>query len=197
MMHKLDSGREVYPRILCGIFVYAVNAPDLSVFVINHKRNCITCMCLCDNGCRVVGQNHNLVVAVLFELFYDNRQNLFIDKLNGSYLVFGLASVTALIGCLKMEIYKVRTVLKCIRRTACLALKVCVDISRSPGNIGYIHSGAQTYALKQVNCGNHRAVQTVCIIECVKLRLCALTPQPYGVGGAKSLFDTLNVKRML
>jgi len=107
MIHNAWAVVNIIARLLCRFLIDCVNAFNLVLLMINKIRNGVACVGTCNDRSRVVGQNHNFVIIILFKPFKKNRQNSFINKLNCSYLIFRLVSVAAFVRCFKVNVNKV------------------------------------------------------------------------------------------
>ena len=95
MIHNAWAVVNIIARLLCRFLIDCVNAFNLVLLMINKIRNGVACVGTCNDRSRVVGQNHNFVIIILFKPFKKNRQNSFINKLNCSYLIFRPVSFTS------------------------------------------------------------------------------------------------------
>ena len=77
-----------------------------------------------------------------------------------------------------MNVYEIAAVFECINCSLCLALEIGIDIACCTLNLGHKHTCTDADTLEQVNGGNDTALHTELLFEILKLRFCALTPEP-------------------
>ena len=76
--------------------------------MINHKGNGVGSVGFRNDGCGMVGKNHNFIVfAAVVEIVKNDGKNSLVNEFNCSDFVFGFVSVTAFVGSFDMDINKV------------------------------------------------------------------------------------------
>ena len=105
-------------------------------------------------------------------------ENMLINEFNSLNFVLNLSSVTAFIGSLNMDIYKIRTVFEFINCGFTLSVKVCVNIACCTFNINTLHAGTNCNTFEKVNSRNHTALFAELAEEAVKSGFCTLAPEP-------------------
>ena len=92
------------------IFIYARNAAvKLFAFTINQIRHGVGCVGAGRYRGRMIRQNHDFIIVLSVEIVKDYRHYTAVNKLDCFDFIFGLVSVTALVGSLDMDIDKVLT----------------------------------------------------------------------------------------
>ena len=135
------------------------------------------------HGSEVVGHDHERkFLPARRKMVVYRLQYFFVHALYRSDLAFDVALVSALVGSFQVHEHEVAASVEQVARRLRLSGEVGGESARRALDVHAFHSGADGYALEQIDRAHHAAFKPVSLLEIFQRGTGALSPEPHAVG---------------